>query len=123
MHLIYDDATLTAALAATCDETSRTLIERIAHDAKASDLWELTCIVLIEHNDIAQDFEEALGFDPALGPLEDGEPYWSWDERHGEMLELLITAGNEGYAWFVLVPVAWFAAHRGNKIHAQGKEI
>jgi hypothetical protein len=69
MHLIYDEATLTAALDVTRDDTSRTLIERIAHDAKASDLWELTCIVLIEHNDTAQDFEEALGFDPALGPL------------------------------------------------------
>ena len=115
MQTIHDNATLAAVLAAAPDGTSRTLIERIAHDAKASELWELTCIVLVEHNDTAQDFEEVLGFDPALGPLEDGEPYWCWEERHGETIEILITAGNEGFVWFVIAPLAWYAAH----IHCQ----
>lgn len=118
MHLIYDDATLVAALAATLDETSRTLIERIAHDAKASDLWELTCIVVIGDSDSAQDFEEALGFDPALGPLggegEPFDPYWSWQERHGGKIELLMTAGDSGFAWFMVMPESWFVAHIGD---------
>lgn len=118
MHLIYDDATLTAALAATCDHTSRTLIERIAHDAKASDLWELTCIVLFEHDDTAQDFEGVLGFPPSTGPLggegEAPEPYWSWKERHDEWIELMMTAGNSGFAWFIVMPESWFVAHIGD---------
>lgn len=119
MHLIYDDATLAAALAATSDETSRTLIERIAHDAKASDLWELTCIVLVEHNDTVQDFEDVLGFPPSTGPLcgegETPEPYWSWKDRHGAWIELMMTAGDSGFAWFIIVPESWFEAHIGGE--------
>ncbi|MBK9011121.1 hypothetical protein [Novosphingobium sp.] len=117
MHLIYDDATLAAALAATCDDTSRTLIERIAHDAKASDLWELTCIVLVEQNDTAQVFGGVLGFPPSTGPLggegEQFEPYWCWKERHGEWIELMMTAGNSGFAWFMVMPERWFMTHIG----------
>lgn len=119
MHLIYDDATLAAALAVELDETSRALVERIAHDAKASDLWELTCIVVIGDNDTAQNFEGALGFDPALGPLggegEPFDPYWVWKERHGDWIELMMTAGDSGFAWFIIVPESWFEAHIGGE--------
>lgn len=109
MRLIYDDLTLAAALTATPDCTSRTLIERIAHDAKASDLWELTCIFVIGDNDTAQGFEEALGFQPSCGPLGvKGDDYWSWLERHGVRVEMMITGGDSGFAWFVIMPTGWF---------------
>lgn len=119
MHTIYDDATLDAALAATRDDTSRTLLERIAHDAKASDLWELTCIVLIDPADTARAFEDVFGYPPNSGPLGGEEavalPYWSWLERHGGLVELLITAGGSGFAWFVVMPEDWFASHIGDR--------
>ena len=119
MHLIYDDATLATAQAATCDLTSRTLIERIAHDAKASDLWELTCIVVIDHADTAQAFKDVLGYSPFTGPLGgEGaavEPYWSWLERHGGWVEMMMTAGDSGFAWFVIMPEDWFAIHVGER--------
>lgn len=119
MHLIYDDATLAAALAATLDDTSRALIERIAHDAKASDLWELTCIVVISDNDTAQAFEDVLGYPPSPGPMGgEGaavEPYWSWLERHGSWTELMITAGDTGFAWFIIMPTGWFDTRIGRK--------
>ncbi len=117
MHTIYDNATLAAALAVAPDDTSRNLIERIAQDAKASALWEQTCIVLIEENDTARQFEQLLGYPPSTGPLGgEGEallPYWSWLERHGGWTELLITAGNEGFAWFILMPNSWFETRIG----------
>lgn len=116
MHLIYDDATLAAA---TCDDTSRSLIERIAHDAKVSDLWELTCIVVIGENDSEGDFEDVLGFPPSTGPLGgEGarvEPYWSWLERHGDRVELMMTAGDSGFAWFVIMSESWFATRIGDR--------
>ncbi|MEJ6011521.1 hypothetical protein [Novosphingobium aquae] len=117
MITIHDDATLAAALAAACDNTSRALIERIAHDAKASDLWDLTCIVLIDDDDTDREFEEVLGYPPSLGPLGgEGaavEPYWSWCEQHRDWTELLITAGDSGFAWFVIMPSGWFEARIG----------
>ncbi len=117
MRLIYDDLTLTAALAATPDGTSRTLIERIAHDAKASDLWELTCIVVIGDYDTDREFEEVLGYPPSTGPLGgEGaavEPYWSWLERHGGWVELMITAADTGFAWVVVMPTGWFETRIG----------
>lgn len=119
MHLIYDDPTVTAALAAALNNTSRTLIERIAHDAKASDLWELTCIVLVEHNDTARDFEDVLGFLPSTGPLggegEAPEPHWSWRERHGGWTELMITAGEIDVAWHIIMPTGWFKTRIGGR--------
>lgn len=119
MHLIYDDATLAAALAATRDDTSRSLIERIAHDAKASDLWELTCIVVIGDNDTSQAFEDVLGYPPSPGPLGgEGaafEPYWSWREQHGDWIELLIPAGDTGFAYFLIMPSGWFDSRIDSK--------
>lgn len=119
MHTIYDDVTLAAALAAAPNNTSRTLLERIAHDAKASDLWELTCIVLIGEDDTDREFEEVLGYPPCPGPLGgEGaavEPYWSWLERHGGWVELLITAGDSGFAWFLIMPDGWFEARIGGE--------
>ena len=117
MHLIYDDITLAAALAAAPDGTSRTQIERIAHDAKASDLWNLTCTVLIDHADTARDFEDLLGYPPSTGPLGgEGaavEPYLSWLERHGGWTELMINAGDNGFAWFLIMPTGWFETRIG----------
>ena len=102
MLIIDDDASLATALAAAPDGTSRTLIEHIFHDSKASELWELTCIVLIGDNDTDRQFEEVFGYPPSTGPL-GGEgaavlPYWSWRERLGGWTELLLTAGDTDIA-------------------------
>ena len=54
MIMIYDDATLDAA---QLDSTIRDLIESIATKARAADLWHLTCIVIVLHNDTPSEFE------------------------------------------------------------------
>lgn len=105
MLTIYDDTTLQAALTTPLDKTCADLIECIASDARASDLWELTCIVVVENGDTAEEFEDVLGYSPSTGPLgSEGEAYWSWLERHDGWHEMLITAGDTGFAYFVLIP-------------------
>lgn len=116
MITIYDDATLAAALAQLTGTPAAKLVSRIASDAQASGLGELTAIAVIEEQDTAEEFEELLGYLPSTGPL-GGEgaadlPYWSWLEEHGDLVELLIPAGNE-FAWFVLLPRHWFETHIG----------
>lgn len=116
MHIIYDDATLEAALTAARDDTSRQLIELIAADAKASELWDLSCMVLVDRQDTAQDFERVLGFAPSTGPSgAAGEAYWSWREQRGGWTELHITAGDSEFAWFVVMPTDWFDARIGRR--------
>ncbi len=114
MHMIYDDATL--AVLGDTTSAQRDLIDRIVADARASDLWDLTCIVVVEDHDTAQDWERVLGYPPSTGPLDgDGQAYWAWLEQHGDLTELLVTAGDEGFAWFILIPNGWFDAHIGRR--------
>ena len=117
---IYDDATLEAALAHPIAPTTRDLVQRIVFDARASDLWELTCIVIIGDDDTAGEFEAVLGYPPSTGPL-GGEgvaasPYWSWRGDHGtngDTVELLVPAGDEGFCWFLIMSRRWFEEQIG----------
>lgn len=119
MITIHDDATLEATLASPLDITSRELVDRIVSDARASELWELTAIVVVQGEDTAEDFVSVLGYPPSTGPLGgEGEPllpYWSWLERHGGWTELLITAGDTGFAWFIIMPNSWFDSRIGHR--------
>ena len=107
MLTIYDDATYDAALNNLPASEIRDTLFRIVQDAKASDLWTLTCVLLVQASDDEAELRETLGFDPLVGPLREVgsafEPYWSWLERHRDHYEMLITAGDEGFANFVLV--------------------
>lgn len=110
MLTIYDDATLDGALNILAPSAIRDTLTKIAHDAKASDLWPtLTCALVVQNGDRVADLQEALGFDPLTGPLyeagETFEPYWSWLENHGDHYEMLITASDEGFAFFVLIAI------------------
>lgn len=103
---IYDDVTLTAALAAPISNNLSCQIEAIASDARASDLWQLTCIVIVEANDNEALLRDILGFDPLLGPLgydEAGQfmPWWSFLQKAGDHYELLHCVGD--FAYYVLV--------------------
>lgn len=108
MFTIYDDTTLAAALRTLPDSAVRDTLSRIVSDAKASNLWALTCVLVTHAEDNATDLQEVLGFDPLKGPLhEEGmsfEPYWSWLERHKNHYEMMVTAGDGGFAYFILVP-------------------
>lgn len=108
MLTIYDDATLRSALSELAATPICDTVNRIAYDAKASGLWELTCILVLQGGADATEPEHLLGFNPLGGPLQDSDqpfmPYWSWLERHEDHFEMLLTAGDEGFAYFVLVP-------------------
>lgn len=103
---IYDDATLEAALATPLDAITRDLVGRIVSDARASGLWaNLTCILVVEPDDTAEVIGDTLGFSPLEGPFgEAGSPYWTWLETHRGWHEMLLTVGNEGFAYFLLIP-------------------
>ena len=108
MLTIYDDITLDEALETLPASAIRDTLSEIVSDAKACDLWALTCVLVVQAGDHVTDLRETLGFDPLGGPLHEPgipfEPYWSWLERHKGHYEMLITAGDEGFAYFILIP-------------------
>ena len=123
MMTIYDDATLEAVLATPLSDTRRDLIERIVGDARVSGLWDtMTCIVVVDDDDTAAAFESELGYPPSTGPV-GGEgagevPFWSWCEDHGsngDLIELLIPAGDEGFCWFLIMSRTWFESRIGDR--------
>lgn len=120
MIQIYDDASLEAALATPLDATTRDLVDRIVSDARASDLWELTSIAIVDGKDDDQELEGMLGFDPLTGPLgydEEGQfvPWWNFMQKAEGYCELLHCVGD--FAYYVLVaedgPSRLAAACRG----------
>lgn len=90
MNLIYDDVTLDHFRAACTDLDLLVLVERLVAREKARDLWHLTAIV------IGEPYLELLGLDE--------EPEWAWRHDLGAWVELGLPAGNEGFAWLVLLP-------------------
>lgn len=106
MITIFDDETLAAAEGQLTDQTLRDLIARIVHDARASGLWsDLTCILVVEPDDTAETISDTLGFSPLEGPFgEAGSPYWTWLDAHRGWHEMLLTVGNGGFAYFLLIP-------------------
>jgi hypothetical protein len=108
MITIYDDETLAAARAAITDRDLATLLDRIEHAAKASNLWELTYILIADRGDDDLDeLESILGFDPLAGPLDDDveefTPYWASVECHRGWIELLHVTGTD-FAYYILIP-------------------
>lgn len=106
MITIFDDETLISAEGQVTDPTLTDLVARIVHDARASGLWaDLTCILVVEPDDTAEVIGDTLGFSPLEGPFgEAGSPYWTWLEAHRGWYEMLLTVGNEGFAYFLLIP-------------------
>lgn len=96
---LYDRDTITAALHQPLEPELHTLIADRWSDASASDLADLTHILVVQPGDTAADIVEAIGFNP----LDDDarEPDWRW--QYGAYHELIYCVGNSGFAFLVLI--------------------
>jgi hypothetical protein len=96
---LYDRATITAALRQPLEPELHSLIADRWSDAIASDLDDLTHILVVQRGDTEADIVEAIGF----SPVDDDAPKPDWQERHVEYHELIYCVGNSGIAFLVLV--------------------
>lgn len=88
----------------------RLLTDRIDH-YRAAGLLDLTHIVVIEPGDTEHNIIEAIGFSPLVNPMDGARygsavfhPYWDgplW--RHDGWFELIVTVGNSGFAFVLLI--------------------
>lgn len=96
---LYDRHTITAALHQPLAPELHTLIADRWSDAVASDLADLTHILVVQSGDTVADIVEAIGFNP----LDDDAPEPDWREQHTGYFELIFCVGNAGFAYLLLV--------------------
>lgn len=113
MISIYDEATYRSALLhRAAEHIKRHWLHAVTHG-----LQLLTYILLIEHGDTEKEVVAAIGFTPLQNPLtglpiehNDFEPHWSWLQGHGQWLEMIVTVGDSGFAYILLIERGWNTA-------------
>ena len=110
--LVYiDSVALTAApTAAPVSDVLRQLIADRVHDWAATELLDLTYLLIVEPRDTEQSLVDAVGYSPLVNTL-DGKrfgdpafaPQFDWLERHAECWELVQTVANDGAAIVILI--------------------
>jgi hypothetical protein len=110
MLSLYDEATTKAALALPIDPHLRALLTtRIVHYAAAG-LTSATHILVIRPGDTEHDIEREIGFYPTTNII-DGvrsgsaafHPFWDWLQDLGGWFEMIVTVGNGGFAFVLLI--------------------
>lgn len=110
--LSFNDAAAIAAAPnhASIDAALRQLLADRVHDWIATDLLDLTHVLVIEPGDTEEDIINQVAFSPLTNPL-DGErfgaskafePHWDWLEAHNGWFELMV-AFADGFACFLFI--------------------
>ena len=111
MLSFHDAAAIAAApTTASIDPTLRQLLEDRVHDWTATDLLDLTHLLIVQAGDTEHAIIDEVAFSPLTNPL-DGrrfgskgfEPHWDWLERHDGWFELIFTVGNSGFAFVMFL--------------------
>jgi len=110
MLSLYDEATTKAALALSIDPGLRALLTtRIVHYAAAG-LASATHILVVQPGDTESAIEREIGFYPTTNII-DGvcsgsgafHPFWDWLQDLGGWFEMIMTVGDTGFAYILLI--------------------
>jgi hypothetical protein len=110
--LSFHDAAAIAAAPTTMsiDPTLRQLIADRVHDWNATDLLDLTHLAIVQAGDTEEAVIDEVAFSPLSNPLDgkrfgskDFEPCWDWLERHDGWFEMIMTVGNDGFAFVLFI--------------------
>ena len=113
MLSFYDRATIEGALALSLDSQLHNLLaSRIANLTARGfdDLIDMTHFLVIEAGDTQADIELEVGFSPLVNATDgtrfgsiDFHPSWDWLQYHDGWFELIVTVGNSGFAFVLLI--------------------
>jgi hypothetical protein len=110
--LSYNDAAAIAAapMNAPVEESLRQLLAERVHDWTATDLLDLTYLLIAEAGDTEQDLLKVAGYSPLRNPTigkrfrEDGfVPSFDWLSTHGRWVEIIETVSKDGFAFVLLI--------------------
>ena len=88
------------------------LLARLAQ-AREAGLQDQTHVLVVQPGDEEAAIEAEIGFSPLVDPLSgsrfgvDGfQPYWAWLQDLGGWYEMIVTVGNSGFAFILLIEMA-----------------
>ena len=111
MLSFHDSAAISAApTKLPIDPDLKQLLADRVHDWTATDLLDLTHLAIIQAGDTEQTIVDEVAFSPLVNPI-DGrrfgskgfEPGWDWLERHDGWFEMIVTVGNDGFAYVLFI--------------------
>lgn len=110
MISLHDRASIASALNLPLDDSLRALLEDRIRHYEASGILNLTHLLIIERADTERDIVAEIGLSPLVNPLdgvrygsEGFRPWWDWLRQHDGWFELIITVGDSGFAFILLV--------------------
>lgn len=113
MLSIYDNDTLAVAQHSNIDPRLKELIVCRLGQAECNGLGQLTHILVIEADDTEQQIIDEIRCSPLANPLDGiryGEPgfipHWAWLQDSGAWFEMIVTVGDSGFAYIILIEKA-----------------
>lgn len=110
MLSLYDRETMSAALEQPLTPKLRGLLERRINQCERDQLIELTHFLVIQPGDTEEDIQQEVGFSPLVNPVDRGrypsrffQPFWDWLQAYDGWFELILTVGNSGFAYVLLI--------------------
>jgi hypothetical protein len=112
MLSFYDLASIEHALTLKLDpRLHRLLAERLSGLLRpCADLRGLTHILVIEPGDSEAAVQQEIGLSPLTNPMDGSRfgsiefaPWWDWLQDHGGWFEIVISVGDSGFAFVLLI--------------------
>lgn len=110
MLSLYDRTTMSTALKRPLAPKLRKLLEDRIAQYDRDDLIELTHVLVVEGGDTEEGISAEVGFSPLVNPLDNSryrspsfQPFWDWLQSHDGWFELILTMGNSGFAYVLLI--------------------
>jgi hypothetical protein len=110
MLSLYDKTSREAALASPLDPRLQQLLADRIHDARETNLLGLTHLLVVQPGDCEHTIAEEICLSPLTNPIDgerfgsvDFQPWWDWLQQHDGWFEMIITVGNSGFAFILLI--------------------
>ena len=113
--ITYDNAAAIAAAPtdARLDPDLRKLLAARVHDWAATELLDLTHVLVVERGDDEQAILDEIPFSPLFNPLNesrfgapDFEAPFQWLSVHGGWAEVIATISNDGFGFHIFIDLA-----------------
>ena len=110
MLSLYDEASIVAVMEQPIQPVLRSLLQARLDQTAAADLRSLTHLLVVQPGDTEAQIVTEIGFSPLVEPFEGArsgtagfQPHWAWLHDLGGWYEMIVTVGDTGFAFVMLI--------------------
>lgn len=110
MLSLPDPAAIRATLNQPLDGKLHSILRNTLASAEANGVADLTHVLIVQDGDTEEAIEQELGWSVLEHPIDghrfgkaEFEPYWAWLQNRGGWYELILTIGNSGFAYIIVI--------------------